>query len=141
MSIFSNVIGYELYHSSSTDLYSCFRMDFASNAVGTEAPNFVYLGLLAINAMDEFNIFSTPATRIRRPTDGPHWYTPDHVFETDFQNWRENHDFGRQNISMSRPPLYSTPTGTNMTNRTTSPIDLITIEKQTPEPTPQTRPT
>ena len=48
-SIFSKVICRELSHSSSADLYSRCRVDFASNAVGTEAPHFVDLGLLAVN--------------------------------------------------------------------------------------------
>ena len=126
-----------------------------SNAVGTEAPHFVDLGLPAVNTSDEFNIFGTLPTRIRMPIDGSHWSASDHVFgestvvgmsatrseidyiyKTDFQNWRENRDFGCQNISMSRPHLDSTPIGTNTTNGTTSSIDLIPIGKKTPEPTP-----
>ena len=55
-------------------------MEFPSNAVGTEAPNFVNLGILAVNTLDEFNTFGTPATRVRSPTTGPHWSAPDHVF-------------------------------------------------------------
>ena len=95
-------------------------MEFTINAVRTKAPNFVNLGILAVNASDEFNNFGTPATIFRGPTDGPHWSAPDHVFgeatavgmsgkrseldysyKTDFQNWRENQDFRRQNNSMS----------------------------------------
>ena len=37
--------------------------------------------------------------------------------------------FGRQNDSMSRPHLESTPLGPNTNNRTTSPIDLIPVGK------------
>ena len=51
-----------------------------SNAVVTEAPNFVNVGLPEINALDEFNTFGTPATRVKIPMDGSHWYEPDHVF-------------------------------------------------------------
>ena len=72
MSIFSKVIGSELSHSPSTDIYLRFRMDFTSNAVETEEPNLVDLGLLAVNAPDELNTFGTTATRVRRMTDGPH---------------------------------------------------------------------
>ena len=58
---------------------------------------------------------NTPATSIRRPTDGFHWSAPDHVFgeatavgmlaaksdldyryKTDFEIWRENQEFKRQ---------------------------------------------
>ena len=44
-------------------------------------------------------------------------------------------DFGRQNNSMSRPPLDSAPLGTNITNRTMSLIESITFVTKTPEPT------
>ena len=117
--IFSKLIGCELSHSSSTDLYLHCWVDFASKSVGTEAPHFVDSGLLAVNASDEVNIFGTPVTRIRRPMDGSHWSVPyhflgkrmsvvisatrselDYRYKTDFQNWRKNQAFGRQNISM-----------------------------------------
>ena len=95
-------------------------MDFTTNSIGTEAPNSVDWGIRAVNTSDEFNIFFTPTTRIRGPNDGTHWSAPDHVvgestavgmsatrseldhsYKTDFQNGRENKDFGNQNISMS----------------------------------------
>ena len=84
--------------------------------------------------------------------DGPHFYAPDHVFgeatafgmiatrseqkysyKTDFVIWRENQAFGRQNISMSQPPLESNPIGTNSTNITTSPIESIPIGIKIPD--------
>ena len=68
-SILSKVIGLELLHSTSTDIYLRCRMDFTSNAVRNEAPNFVDLGLPNVNASDEFNSFGNPATRFRRLTD------------------------------------------------------------------------
>ena len=37
--------------------------------------------------------------------------------------------FGRENNPMSRPTLDSTPLGKNTTNGTTSPVDLIPVEK------------
>ena len=55
-------------------------MDFTSNVVGAKKLDFVNLGILAINASDKLNTFGTPATRVRRPTDGTHWSTPYHVF-------------------------------------------------------------
>ena len=57
-----------------------------------------------------------------------------------FETRRENQYFGRQNNSMRRPHLDSTPLGTNRTNRTTSHIDSNPVGKKTPEPTPLTRP-
>ena len=95
-------------------------MDLASNTIQNEAPSFVDLGLSAVNASDEFITFGDPATRVRNLMDIPHWSAPGHGFgkstafgmsstrselgytyKTDIQNWKENKDFGRQNISMS----------------------------------------
>ena len=152
-SISRKVISLELSHGSSTDLYSRCPMEFASNVVQTKAPQFVDLGLPAVNISDEFSILGTPVTRIIRPTDGSHWSAPDHVFgeetvvgmsaarldqyysyKTDFKIWRENQDFGRQNIFMSRPPLDSTPIGTNTTNIKTSQLDSTPIGEKLQKP-------
>ena len=65
----------------------------------------------------------------------------DYSYKIDFQNGRENQDFGRQIISMSWPPLELNTIGMNKTNITTSPIDLMTIVTKIPEPMPRTRPT
>ena len=99
-------------------------MDFTSNSVGTEAPNFVNLGITAVNTLDEFDTFGTPATRVRSPTVSSHWSAPGHVFgeatavgmsgtrseqkysyKTDFEIWRKNQDFGSKTKSMSQSPL------------------------------------
>ena len=64
-SIFIKVIGCEIYHGSSNDLYLCCQMNFASNVVQNEAPQFVDLELLDVNTSNEFGILGTPAMRIR----------------------------------------------------------------------------
>ena len=64
-----------------------------------------------------------------------------HCYKTDFETRREDQDFMRQNISMIRPSLDSTPFGMNRTNGTTSPIDSIPIGGGMTYPTPLTRPT
>ena len=79
-SIFRKVLGRELSDSISFDIYLRCPMDFTTNTVGTEAPNFVNLGLPAVNASDEFNTFVEPSTRVRRPHYGSHWSMPGHVF-------------------------------------------------------------
>ena len=79
-SIFSNVIGRELSDSPRVDIYLRCWVDLMSNTVRTEAPNFMDLGIPAVNASDGFNAFGTPTNRIIRPLDGPHWPAPDHVF-------------------------------------------------------------
>ena len=55
-------------------------MNFLSNIVQTKAPNFVDLGLPAVNTLDEFGILGTPATMIRSTADGYHWSALDNVF-------------------------------------------------------------
>ena len=53
-SIFSKVIGCELFHGSIADLYLRCRMGVASNVVQNEAPQFVGLRLLAVNTLHDF---------------------------------------------------------------------------------------
>ena len=132
---FSKIIGRELFHNSSADIYSCCRVNFTLNSVGTKIPGFVNLGLLDVHASYEIGSFGTPATRVGSLTDGSSWSTPGLVLgeatavemsgtrseqnyssKTYFETKKENQDFGRQNIFMSRPPLDSTPFGTNTTN-------------------------
>ena len=111
------------------------RMNFKDDPVQTQTPQLTNLGFSTINALDEKFSLSTPATIIRRPTDGSHWSAPDHVFgeatevgtsaaksdhdynfKTEFQIWKVNKEFQRQKIPMSQPPLDLTPIGTNTTN-------------------------
>ena len=80
-SLFRKVLDRELPESISAYIYLRFRMDFTSNSIRSEALNFVNLGLPVVNASYEFNTFGTPASRVRRPTYGPHWSAPDHIFE------------------------------------------------------------
>ena len=65
----------------------------------------------------------------------------DYRYKTDFQIWRENQEFERQNISMSRPPLDSNPIVTKNTNVTTSHLDLTPVGTKTSDPNPLTQPT
>ena len=69
---FSKIIGSELSHGSSDDLYLRCRMNFLSNFVQTLVPQFVDLGLLSITILNESGALGTPVTRIRRPMDGSH---------------------------------------------------------------------
>ena len=68
--IFIKVIGQELSHGSSADIYSHCRVDLTSNAVGTQEPDFMHLGLPAVNSLDELNPSDNTATRVRSPMDG-----------------------------------------------------------------------
>ena len=158
--IFSKAIGHKLSDGSNNDLYLRCRMNFANDTVQNQAPHFMDLGLLDTNKLNERGVIGTPATKIRMPKDGSHWMAPYHVFgettavgmsaeksdheycyKTGFEIWRENKEFEHQHILMSRPPLDSTPIGTNMTNITTSHLESTPIETKTPDPKPLTRPT
>ena len=78
--IFSKVIRKKLSHDSISDIYLRCRVDFTSNTIRNEAPDFMHLGILAFNASDELRSFVTPATRFGRPADVSNWYAPGHVF-------------------------------------------------------------
>ena len=63
-SVSSQVIYRELSHGSRDDLCLLFRMNLLSNVVQTEAPQFVDLGLPAINTLNEIGFLGTPTTSI-----------------------------------------------------------------------------
>ena len=158
-SIFIKVIGHKLSDGSSYELYLRCRMNFAGDVAQTQISQFMDLGIPTINTLDESSVLGTLATRIWSPIDVSYWRAPDHIFgeakevgmsaaksdhdynyKTDFEIWRGNQEFERQNISMSWPPLDSTPIGTNMTNSKTSHLDLTHVGTKTPDPKPLTRP-
>ena len=106
------------------------------------------LGLPSVHASAELGSFGKPDTRVRSPSEGSNWSAPSNVFgkdtvvrvsgtrseqnyssKTDFETRKKTQDFGQQNISMSQPLLESTPFGTNTTNGTMSPIELIPVGK------------
>ena len=79
-SIFLKVISEKLSYCYRQDIYTRFRMNTTVDPVQTQTPQFVDLGLYTINALDEGSSISTPATKIRRPTDGDHRSSPNHIF-------------------------------------------------------------
>ena len=62
----------------------------------------------------------------------------DYKYKTEFQIWKENKEFERQNISMIRPPLDSTHIGKNTTNAKISHLESTPIGTKTPYPKPLT---
>ena len=54
-------------------------MNFASDPVQTQTPQFMDLGFSTINALDEGSGISTPTNIIRSIRYGSHWIAPDHV--------------------------------------------------------------
>ena len=154
---FSKLIGRKLSENSSADVYARSQVNFTHDTVLAESPNFMNMGLSSVHRSDELGSFIIPSTIIIRPIDGYKCLPPVHlIFEvaasrmgrtrseqkysskTDFETMRENQYLGRQNISMSRPPLDSIYFGTNTTNGIMSPIGSIPVGTKTPENIPQT---
>ena len=131
------VISRKLSDKSSSDIYLRFQMNLVRDTVLTESPNFMNLGLSSVHTSDELGYIFIPTTIIGRPMIGSNWLPPGHhigevtadrvsgtrpeknynsksYFETR-RGGVVNQYFGRQNNSMSRPPLDSTPLGTNIT--------------------------
>ena len=79
-SLLIKLIVHKLSNGSIYDLYLRCRMNFSSNAVQTKAPQFVDLGLPAINTSNKLSVLGTTATRTIIRTDVYHWLVPDHVF-------------------------------------------------------------
>ena len=80
MSSFNKVIVHKLSGSYRGDLYLRCRMNFVGDVVQTKAPQFVGLGLLDINTLNESGVVNTTATRIQRSVDISHLSAPDNVF-------------------------------------------------------------
>ena len=153
----SKAIRKEESDDPSANIFLRCRMKFTRDAAVTKRPNFMNLGISAVHTSDELSSFSIPTTRIRRLIDGYNWIFPGHLIgevtadimsgtrsdqncssKAYFETMRENQDFERKNISMSRPPLDSTPFGTNTTNRKMSPIKSIPVGTKMTDPMPLT---
>ena len=63
-SIFSKAISHKISNGSRRDLYSGCRMNSVNDPVQTQAPNFMDMGLPAINTFNEIGVLSTPSTSI-----------------------------------------------------------------------------
>ena len=117
-------------------------MNLTYDTLLAKIPHFMNLGLSSVYTPDELDSVFIPSTIIRRPTDGSNWLPPGYIIfkvtsdrksrtrseqnysaKTDFETRSENQYFGRQNNSMSQPPLDSTPLGTNINNIIISTID------------------
>ena len=62
----------------------------------------------------------------------------DYNYKTDFEIWKENKEFKRQNVSMSQPPLGATHVGTNASNAKILTLDSTPVGTKTPDPKTQT---
>ena len=76
---FSKVIGCKLSNDYSADIYSRCRMKFTRDAVLTEIPNFMNLGLSSVHTLDELGSFSIPGTRIGSNISGSNWLPPGYL--------------------------------------------------------------
>ena len=69
MKFFSKVVSSKITDDFSTDVSSCFRINFGSDAVFTQSLNFVNFGLMSINKTDTSGYVSVPMTKVRSPTN------------------------------------------------------------------------
>ena len=107
----SKLIGSIFTNESSDDVNLRCRMNFTCDAVLTESPNFVNMGLSSVHTSDEIGSVFIPNARIGTLTDGSNWLltghrigevTVDRVIrmgseqdynaKTDFETRRENQD-------------------------------------------------
>ena len=72
-SIFSKVIDPKTVSGESGDVYACESMDFASNSVVSESPNFMDLGLSPANTTDKLKSVIVPTTRVEGFVDISNW--------------------------------------------------------------------
>ena len=63
-SIFGELIGHKLSGSSSNDLNLRCRIKFVGQVVQTQTPQFMDMGILTINSLDESSVLGTPANSI-----------------------------------------------------------------------------
>ena len=90
-------------------------MNFGSNDVFTQNPNFINLGLTSVNTIDKIGSISVPTTRVGRPTSRSDWIQHEHdieeattervsetransdyILKSDFESIREIRDFERK---------------------------------------------
>ena len=79
--IFSKVIGRKIVPDESADVYARKSMDFGSNSILSESPNFMNFGLSPANTPDKLNSVLSPTTRVESLTNGSYWILPRHDIE------------------------------------------------------------
>ena len=123
-------------------------MNFRSDTVLSESPNFMNFGLSYVKTTDKIGSVFVPTTRVGRTTNVSNWILPGHdiskattdrvsktntnnhyTFKSELRLGEKFKILCAQNYPMGQSTLDSTPLGTITTNRTTSPIDLIPVEK------------
>ena len=76
--IFSKVVGWKFTEDSSSDVNSRCGVNFGSDTVFTQNPNFVNFGLASINTTDKLESFSVPTTRVGGPNNSSNWIRNGH---------------------------------------------------------------
>ena len=79
--IFSKVISHKTVTDESADIYPCKRMDFGSNSVLYEGPNFMDFGLSPANTPDKLKSIIFLTTRVGRLNNGSYWIQSSHYLE------------------------------------------------------------
>ena len=153
----SKIIDSKTFTTKSDDVSAGVRMKFRSDNVLSVSRNFMDLGMSFVDTTNEIWSVFASTTRIISSSYVYDWLPRSHFiskatedivietkaknhynFKSEFENSRDkvvDQYFGRKHNSTSRPPLDSTPIGTNTTNRTTLPSDSIQFGTKFPKPT------
>ena len=76
---FSKVIGRKLSNNPSADIYLRCQMNFTRDAIINKSPNFMNLGLSAVNTSNELRPFSILTIRTGSPIDGSNCLPPGYL--------------------------------------------------------------
>ena len=77
----SKKIGSKLVTDESVDVYARGRMNFGSDTVLSEDPNFMNFRLSTVNTMDKLRSVIVPTIRVGGPKNGSNWIQPRHDIE------------------------------------------------------------
>ena len=74
----SRITGRKSVINKSSDVYARSPMNFGSDIILSENPNFMNFGRLCVNTTDELGSVLVSTSKVRRPTNGSNWIPPGH---------------------------------------------------------------
>ena len=77
----SKIIGSKLVTDEISDVYARSQMNFGSDTILSENPNFINFGMSPINTTDKLGSTIVPITRVWMPTIGSNWIHPENDIE------------------------------------------------------------
>ena len=79
--IFSKLIDHKIVPDESADVYAHKSMEFGSNSVAAESPNFMNFGLSPANTPDKLKFITVPTIKVGRLMNVSNWIQPRHNIE------------------------------------------------------------